>query len=148
MLPCALHVSDLIYTWQIHTRPIFLSIYCPFKIIILVHIQSIWVLKTQLGYSTYFLEDNALSFMHNSIHEVNMLTSSLIDILSPYIIREIFYNHPFYIQGDRNFLEQTLTWGWDRWNKHFLLNCSLVENAWWQSYKDFKFEMYWRKISY
>ena len=35
-----------------------------------------------------------------------------------------------YIQGDQHFLEQTLTRGWDRGNKHFLLNSGLVENAW------------------
>ena len=51
------------------------------------------------------------------------------------------------IQGDRYFLEQTLTWGWNRWNKHFPLNSGLVENVWLKSYKDLKFEMYWRKKS-
>ena len=34
--------------------------------------------------------------------------------------------------------EQTLTWGRDRWNKHFLLNSGLDENDWLKSYKDFK----------
>ena len=29
-----------------------------------------------------------------------------------------------------------------------LLNSGFVENAWLKSYKDFKFEMYWRKIRY
>ena len=53
-----------------------------------------------------------------------------------------------YMQGDRHFLEQTLTWRWDRWNKHFLLNSGLAENAWLKGYKDFKFEMYSRKIRY
>ena len=53
-----------------------------------------------------------------------------------------------YIQGDRHFLEQTLTLGWDGWNKHFSVNSDLVENVWLKSYKDFKIEMYWRKIRY
>ena len=39
-----------------------------------------------------------------------------------------------------------LTWSWDCWNKHYLLNIGLVENAWLKSCKDFKFEMYRRKI--
>ena len=29
---------------------------------------------------------------------------------------------------------------------HCLLNSGLVGNVWLKSYKDFKFEMYWRKI--
>ena len=62
--------------------------------------------------------------------------------------RVVLINISQCIQGARHFLEQTLTWGCDRWNKHFLLNIGLVENAWLRSYKDFKFEMYWRKVRY
>ena len=57
-------------------------------------------------------------------------------------------NTNIHIQGERHFLVQTLTWGSDRWNKHFLLISGLVENVLLKSYKDFKFEMDWRQIRY
>ena len=50
------------------------------------------------------------------------------------------------IQGDRHFLERTLTRGWDRSNKRVLFNSGLVENAWVKSYKDFKFEKIGEKL--
>ena len=118
---------------RLHTDPLLIIFYTQSHIVSLVIIWWCWIHNLHVDCFVY-LQSSLCCMWQQPGRKTQHHT----------ITRNKYIN--IYIQGDRHFLEQTLAWRWDRWNKHFLLNIGLVENVWLKSYKDLKFEIYWRQI--